>query len=277
ARHVERRRLHAPPARHRTPVLTGRRRGRRDERGGGHLRTRHDRRQSAGLGSGRPLPCRCRPVGCGRADVTRRPEGRHPLRRALRHRRPSGWRLPGRGRRRPDRRTRRVDVRPPQGGRHTRDARLGRRAGARPADGGALMASRAVVVVFTGLVAIGAASLAAAQPPPPPPPPPPRDVGPPAAIDPVPGGAIISGVVVTTDATPRPVRRAVVRITGAGGERTVVTDDEGRFSIDDLPAGRFGIVASRPGYVTMAYGARRPGGQGTQITLIRGGAATLTI
>ena len=139
------------------------------------------------------------------------------------------------------------------------------------------MASRAAVVVFTGLVALGAASLAAAQPPPPPPPPPPRDVGPPAAIDPVPGGAVISGVVVTTDATPRPVRRAVVRITGAGGERMVVTDDEGRFSIDDLPAGRFGIVASRPGYVTMAYGARRPGGQGTQITLIRGGTATLTI
>ena len=72
------------------------------------------------------------------------------------------------------------------------------------------------------------------------------------------GTAIIRGVV-TSDAG-APVRRAQVRANGSGmpGARVTTTDAQGRFELRDLPAGRWTVSASKPGFVTQRYGQRRP-------------------
>ncbi len=103
------------------------------------------------------------------------------------------------------------------------------------------------------------------------------------------GTASISGVVVNDESPGRPVRRAAVTLTGGGlaASRTEGTDDDGAFAFRDLPAGRYALTASRPGFVRMAYGARRhdrPGvavavadGQamaGLKLSLPRGGVIT---
>jgi uncharacterized protein (DUF2141 family) len=81
--------------------------------------------------------------------------------------------------------------------------------------------------------------------------------------------AQLSGIVVTTEMPPQPVRRAIVSL--SGGERALghhtITDDEGRFELTALPAGRYTLSAARPTYVTIAYGASRPGRPGTAISL----------
>ena len=65
----------------------------------------------------------------------------------------------------------------------------------------------------------------------------------------------------TTDAEPVPVRRAIVSL--RGGDRPLgrhaITDDEGRFVFDALPAGRYNISATRESFVTIPHGATRPG------------------
>ncbi len=83
---------------------------------------------------------------------------------------------------------------------------------------------------------------------------------------------IISGVVVTDGAQPTPVRRAIVTLGGnedARG-RSVLTDEAGRFTFSDLPAGRFTVSAAKASYITNAYGARRPGRPGTALVLAAG-------
>lgn len=78
----------------------------------------------------------------------------------------------------------------------------------------------------------------------------------------------ISGVVVTDEENPQPVKRAEVRAIVTGGEpRTTYTDTSGAFSFTGLPSGRFMIEASKAGYVRTAYGARRYDRPGTPITL----------
>ncbi len=99
---------------------------------------------------------------------------------------------------------------------------------------------------------------------------PPRDG---AALAPPPvGTASISGAVVTTDATPRPVRRASItlRDTDRGANRQTVADDTGRFAFDELPDGRYTLMVSKPAYVPVAYGARALRGQGLTIALAAG-------
>ena len=94
----------------------------------------------------------------------------------------------------------------------------------------------------------------------------PRD-GPRAAAT---GASRLSGVVVTDERSPEPVRRAIVTITAStsvGGSRSTITDDEGRFTFEALPAGRFTVTASRRAYLTAAFGATYPGDGGTPITL----------
>lgn len=91
-----------------------------------------------------------------------------------------------------------------------------------------------------------------------------------------PGTATLSGVVLTTDATPQPVRRAVVSISGPV-RRAAITDDRGHFSIPALPAGSFAITASKAAYITTAYGAARAGGAGTPLVLAAGQAMDLTL
>ena len=72
------------------------------------------------------------------------------------------------------------------------------------------------------------------------------------------GTSLISGVVTSDDADRRPLRRAVIRIYGAEGigSRSAVTDDRGRFALPDLPAGRYSLYVSKPGWIEQFYGAK---------------------
>jgi hypothetical protein len=73
-----------------------------------------------------------------------------------------------------------------------------------------------------------------------------------------PGTSIIRGLV--TSDTGTPVRRAQVRanIGGMPGARVTSTDADGRYELRDLPAGRWSLSASKPGFVTQRFGQRRP-------------------
>ncbi|MEZ5316376.1 MAG: carboxypeptidase-like regulatory domain-containing protein [Vicinamibacterales bacterium] len=96
-------------------------------------------------------------------------------------------------------------------------------------------------------------------------------VGPPTT-----GTAVIAGVVVDDQEPAKPVRRAVVTLSGEGlrPSRGAITDDDGRFELRGLPAGRFTLMAERGAYVTSAYGAKRPGRPGTAITVTDGAQVT---
>jgi hypothetical protein len=87
------------------------------------------------------------------------------------------------------------------------------------------------------------------------------------------GTAALGGIVKADHADGVPVRRAVVRLSGTGlppGTMTV-TDDEGRFLVDNLPAGRFTVSVSKSAWVPAYYGANRPGAApGTPIALLDG-------
>lgn len=85
------------------------------------------------------------------------------------------------------------------------------------------------------------------------------------------GTASISGIVVV-DGAGTPVRRARVSVAAPElrGGRAVLTDDQGRFSFEALPAGRFTLTATKSGYVSGAYGAKRAGRPGTPIQLTDG-------
>jgi hypothetical protein len=81
------------------------------------------------------------------------------------------------------------------------------------------------------------------------------------------GTGAISGTLVSADSG-RPVKRARVNLSGdVRPARSAVTDDQGRFAFADLPAGRFTLSASKPGYVNITYGQKRPGRPGTPIQL----------
>jgi uncharacterized protein (DUF2141 family) len=85
----------------------------------------------------------------------------------------------------------------------------------------------------------------------------PRDAAAPSAI----GQGAIAGTVVADDANGRPVRRAVVTLSGEGlnGDRKTVTDDTGHFAVTALPAGRYTLSVSKAGWVTAYYGSKHPG------------------
>jgi hypothetical protein len=50
----------------------------------------------------------------------------------------------------------------------------------------------------------------------------------------------------------------------------VMADGQGRFGFRDLPAGRFNVAATRPGWVDGAYGRTRPGGPTLPLALTEG-------
>jgi Carboxypeptidase regulatory-like domain len=82
---------------------------------------------------------------------------------------------------------------------------------------------------------------------------------------------VIAGRVVAAD-TGRPVKRARVTVSAAElpGGRGVLTDDAGAFQIVELPAGRYTVSVSKSGFVSLAYGQRRPLQAGTPVQLAEG-------
>jgi hypothetical protein len=100
---------------------------------------------------------------------------------------------------------------------------------------------------------------------------PPRDARPPAPT----GIAIIRGRVLAADGG-RPLRRVQIRITAAGLRdaqgRTTSTDEDGRYEMTDLPAGRYTVTATRGGFLPLRYGQRRPRELGRLVELADGQA-----
>lgn len=98
---------------------------------------------------------------------------------------------------------------------------------------------------------------------------PPRDA--PTEQDAPTGTSTVSGLVVAAS-TGQPVRRAYVRMTGQElpGGRAALTDADGRYRLEELPAGRYTIQVSKPSFVTVAFGQRRPLQPGTPVEIAAG-------
>jgi hypothetical protein len=81
------------------------------------------------------------------------------------------------------------------------------------------------------------------------------------------GTASVIGIVVDAQNSPQPLRRAIVTVSGTDltSPRSVITNDDGRFELRRLPAGRLTVTAAKPGYVNGAFGATRPGRRGTPV------------
>ncbi len=165
------------------------------------------------------------------------------------------------------------------------------------------MAHRSLTAAFvTAGVAVLAVSLGAQQPA--------RDQSAPSQAS---GTAVVSGIVVAAD-TGRPLKRVRIVVSGsaqanqlaemlAGGGapgamggrlgqrgsrgggmgplraalgmmRTAQTDEQGRYEIRDLPAGRYMVTASKTGFVDVVYGQRRPLRPGTPVEVADGQAVT---
>lgn len=90
------------------------------------------------------------------------------------------------------------------------------------------------------------------------------------------GTAAISGVVMSADSMPRPLRMATVVLIGAmtGVLKVTSTDRDGKFSFTSLPADRYNVGASRAPYLGAVVGARRPARPGTPIVLAAGQKVT---
>ncbi|HKW00755.1 MAG TPA: carboxypeptidase-like regulatory domain-containing protein [Vicinamibacterales bacterium] len=73
------------------------------------------------------------------------------------------------------------------------------------------------------------------------------------------GTAAISGTLVTDDDDKRPIRRAIMSLNAGDPTRgrMAITDDQGRFTFPDLPAGKYTLSGARPAYVNAYYGARQ--------------------
>lgn len=97
---------------------------------------------------------------------------------------------------------------------------------------------------------------------------PPRDAREPQQVM---GTASISGRVTAAD-TGTPLRRVQVRAMSAEarGPRTTLTDADGRYALGDLPAGRYTISLTKPGFAQMQYGQKRPQQPGVPIELADG-------
>lgn len=99
------------------------------------------------------------------------------------------------------------------------------------------------------------------------------------------GAAAIAGTVVTTSDPQRPLRRVAVTVGEEGnpdGGHMAVTDDNGRFVVAGLPAGRYVVTAAKPAYLATAHGASprtRPGvlQSGTPVVLKDGETVDVTL
>lgn len=86
------------------------------------------------------------------------------------------------------------------------------------------------------------------------------------------GTAAISGVVMSADASPRPLRLATVVLIGAftGVLKVTSTDRDGKFTFTSLPADRYNVGASKAPFLGAVAGARRPARPGTPLVLADG-------
>src|SRR5687767_9964468 len=81
-----------------------------------------------------------------------------------------------------------------------------------------------------------------------------------------PGTSTLTGTVTT--ATGQPAAGARVMISGPDNPpRTMMTDSQGRFSFANLRASRYFLNVTKPGFVNVSYGQRRPNGSCTAIPL----------
>jgi hypothetical protein len=103
---------------------------------------------------------------------------------------------------------------------------------------------------------------------------PPRD----ARLDRAAGVGSIAGRIVDRD-TLQPVRWARVTIVQLSRQFQAVAaaDADGAFRFDNLTPGAYTVVARKPGYVPLAYGARRPREAGTPIDIAAGTTATADV
>src|SRR5262245_20952735 len=111
---------------------------------------------------------------------------------------------------------------------------------------------------LVAVLAVVFATFVAAQSQQPAQPAPPRDT-PARQAGAVATSGTISGHVLAAD-TGRPVSRARVFITAPDlpQGRGMLTDDSGVFQFGDLPAGRYSVMASKTGFLTLSFGQRRP-------------------
>ncbi len=86
------------------------------------------------------------------------------------------------------------------------------------------------------------------------------------------GTAAVTGTVLAAGQEKLPLRRAMVTLTRTGVEdiRVVATDDRGRYTFSDLPAGTFRLSAIKGGFIGMSWGAPKPGMPGRSIQLVDG-------
>ena len=86
------------------------------------------------------------------------------------------------------------------------------------------------------------------------------------------GTGVISGRVTDDSPEGRPLRRAAVSLSSTAlmTSRRATTRDDGSFAFDGLPPGAYGLSVYRSGYMRTDYGARRPGGSGSSLSLAAG-------
>jgi len=97
------------------------------------------------------------------------------------------------------------------------------------------------------------------------------------AIAQAPASGTIAGVIVgaaSSDATTQtPLTGAVLTLSDAVGSRanqSAIADGDGRFAFAGVPAGRYALSATKPGYLPATFGARLPGRVGVHIALADG-------
>lgn len=85
------------------------------------------------------------------------------------------------------------------------------------------------------------------------------------------GTATVKGKVVTAD-TGKPLRRVQVSLSSPDltESRSMSTTAQGLFEFKDLPAGRYNLTASRPGFLQVQYGQRRVGEAGRPLQIADG-------
>jgi protocatechuate 3,4-dioxygenase beta subunit len=101
--------------------------------------------------------------------------------------------------------------------------------------------------------------------------------GPGSAAPTLPGGVTVTmtmGVAQGRGAVPSGTSGPVSSMSSS---RTAVTDAQGAFIFEHLPAGRYSVNASRNAFLTANYGQKKPGGPGSSLTLADGQKMAVTL